>query len=70
MDITLFRLTTLDNDIRKSGHYSKVNKPNNCYPLIFVGAVIVVGRVSKLMSGVLHVLFPGGAHSFTSCQLA
>ena len=60
-------MKTLDNDIRKSGHYSEVNR---CYPLIFVGAVIAVGRVSNLMSGVLQVLFPGGAHSFTSCQLA
>ena len=47
-------------------------KPNicRCYPLIFVGADIAVGRVSNLMSRVLPVLFPGGAHSFTSCQLA
>ena len=64
------RSTTLDNDIRKSGHYSEVNKPNRCYSPIFVGAVIAVGRVSSLMSGVLQVLFPGGAHSFTSCQLS
>ena len=62
-------LTTLDNDIRKSGHYSKVDKPNRCNPLIFVGTVIVVGRVSNLMSGLLQVLFPDRAHSFTSCQL-
>ena len=39
-------------------------------PLIFVGAVIAVGRKSNLMSGVLQVLFPGRAHSFTSCPLA
>ena len=39
-------------------------------PLIFVGAVIAVGRVSNLMYGVLQVLFPGPAHSFTSCLLA
>ena len=39
-------------------------------PLIFVSAVIAVVRVSNLMSGVLQVLFPGWAHSFTSCQLA
>ena len=37
-------------------------------PLVFVGAVIAVGRVSNLMSGVLQVLFSGWAHSFTSCQ--
>ena len=61
--MTLFRLTTLDNDIRNSGHYSEVNKPNRCYPC--VGAVIAVGRMSNLMSGVLY-----GAHSFASCQLA
>ena len=63
-------LTTLDNDIRKSGHYSEVSKPNRCYPLIFIGAVIAVSRVSDLISGVLQVLFPGRTHSFTSCQLA
>ena len=39
-------------------------------PLIFVGAVIAVGRVPNLMSGVLQVLFPGRVHSFTSCLLA
>ena len=54
-------------DIRKSGHYSKVNKPNRCYPLTFVGAVIAVGSMSNLMSGVLPILFSGGAHSFISC---
>ena len=43
-------LTTLDNDIRKSGHYAEVIKPNRCCPLIFVGAVIGVGRVSNLES--------------------
>ena len=53
-------LTTLDNDIRKSGHYAEVNKPNRCYPLIFVGPVTGVGRVSNLESWVLQVLFPGG----------
>ena len=57
-------------DIRKSGHYSEAIEPNRCYPLIFVGAAIAVGKVSNLMSGVLQVLFPGWAHSFTSCQLA
>ena len=57
--ITLFRC----DDIRKSVHYSKVNKPNRCYPLIFVGAVIAVGSMSNLMSGVLLVLFSGQAHS-------
>ena len=62
-------MTTLDNDIRKSGHYSKVNKPNRCYPLIFVGAVTAAGSMRNLMAGVLQVLFPGRAHSFTSCQL-
>ena len=41
--------TTLDNDIKKSGHYSKVNQPNRCYPLIFVGTVIAVGRMSNLI---------------------
>ena len=45
-------------------------RPNRCFPLIFVGAVISVGRVSNLMPGVLQVLFPDRAHSFTSCQLA
>ena len=71
INITLFLdLTTLDNDIRKSGHYSEDKKPKRCYPLIFVGTVIAVGRVSNLMSGVLLVLFLGRAHSFTSCQLA
>ena len=39
-------------------------------PLIFVGAVIAVGRVSNLMSGVLQVLLPGRALSYTSCPLA
>ena len=65
-------MTTLDNDIRKSGHYSEVNKPNICrwYPLIFVGADIAVGWVSNLKARDLQVLFPGGAHSITSCQLA
>ena len=63
--LTLFRC----DDIRKSGHYSKVNKPNRCYPLIFVGAVIAVGSMSNLMSGVLLALFSGQAHSFISCQL-
>ena len=53
-----------------SGHYSEVNKPNRCCPLIFVGEVIAVGRVSNLLSGVLQVLFQGQAHSITSCQLA
>ena len=68
-------LTTFDNDIRKSGHYLKVNKPNRCYPLIFVGTVIAVGSVSNLMFKVLHVLFPDQAHfsvvshSFTSRQV-
>ena len=47
----------------------QVNKPNRCYPLIFVGAVIAVGSMSNLMSGVLLVLFSGRAHSFISCQL-
>ena len=63
-------MTTLDNDIRKSGYHSEVNDPNRRYPLIFVGAIIAVGRVSNLMPGVLQVLFPGQAHFFTSCQLA
>ena len=64
--ITLFRC----NDVRKSGQfYSKVNKPNRCYPLIFVGTVIAAGSMSNLMSGVLSVLFSGRAHSFISCQL-
>ena len=62
-------LTTLDNDIKKSEHYSKVDKPNRCYPLILVGAVIAVGNMSNLMSGVLQVLFPGRAHTFASCHL-
>ena len=31
---------------------------------------VVHCRVSNLMFGVLQVLFPGRAHSFTSCQLA
>ena len=47
----------------------QVNKSNRCYPLIFVGAVIAVGSMSNLMSGVLQVLFPGPAHTFSSCQL-
>ena len=38
-------------------------------PLIFVGTVIAVSRVSNLMSGFLQVLLSGWAHSFTSCQL-
>ena len=63
-------MTTLDNEIRKSGHYSEVSKPNRCYPLIFVGAVFAVGRVSNLMFGVVQALFQGQAHSFTSYQLA
>ena len=50
-------------------NHSKVNKSNRCYPLIFVGTVIAVDSMSNLMSGVLQVLFPGRAHSFTSCQL-
>ena len=37
-------LSTLDNNIRKPGHYSEVNKPNR-YPLIFVGAVIACGTL-------------------------
>ena len=37
--------------------------------IIFVGAVIAVGSMSNLMSGVLPVLFSGRAHSFISCQL-
>ena len=56
-------------DIRKSGHYSKVNKPNRCYLLIFVGAVIAAGSMSNLMSGVLPILFSGLAHSFISSLL-
>ena len=47
----------------------QVNTSNRCYPLIFVGAVVAVGSMSNLMSGVLQVLFPGRAHSFISCQL-
>ena len=47
----------------------QVNKPIRCYPIIFVRAVISVGSMSNLMSGVLQVLFPGPAHSFISCQL-
>ena len=43
--------------------------PNRCYPLLFVGAVIAVGSMSNLMSGVLPVLFSGQAHFFISCQL-
>ena len=31
---------------------------------------VVNCRVSNLMVGALQVLFPGRAHSFTSCQLA
>ena len=65
VDITLFRF----DDIRKSGHYSKVNKANRCYPLIFVGAVIAVGSMSNLMFEVLPILFSGRAHSFISCLL-
>ena len=53
----------------KNQNIIQVNKPNRCYPLIFVGTVIAVGRVSNLMSGVLQVLFPGRAHCFISCQL-
>ena len=34
-----------------------------------VGEVIAVGSMSNIMSGFLQVLFPGRAHSFTSCQL-
>ena len=62
-------MTTLDNDIKKSGHNSKVNKPNRCYPLIFVGTVIAVGSMPNLIPRVLQVLLPGRAHSFISCQL-
>ena len=47
-------MTTLDNDIRTSGYYSEVNKPNRFYPLITVATFIAVGRVSKPMSGVLQ----------------
>ena len=47
-------LTTLGNDIRNSGHYSRVNKPNQCYQLIFVGTVIAAGSMSNL---ILQVLF-------------
>ena len=43
--------------------------PNRCYPLICVGVVIAVGRMSNLMSGFLPVLFSGRAHSFISCLL-
>ena len=45
------------------------DKPNRYYPLIVAGEVIAVGSLSNLMSGVLQVLFPGLAHSLTSCQL-
>ena len=62
-------MTTLDNDIKKSEYYSKVNKPKRCNPLIFFGPVIAVGSMSNLMSGVLQILFLGRAHSFISCQL-
>ena len=65
MKITVFRF----DDIRKSGHYSKINKHIKCYRLIFVVAFIAVGSMSNLMSGVLPVLFSGRAHSFISCQL-
>ena len=58
-------LKRLDSDLRKSGHYSEVNKHNWWYPLIFAIPVITVGSVSNLMLGVLQVLFPGWTHSFT-----
>ena len=67
LDLTTFTTTMT---LEKSGHYSEVSKPNSCYPLIFVGAVISVGRVFNLMPEVLQVLFPDPANSFTSCQLA
>ena len=51
-------LTTLDNDIRKSGHYSE---PTRWYPLIFAIPVIAVGRMYNLTSGVLQVLLKGTA---------
>ena len=38
-------------------------------PIDTIGAVIAVGSMSNLMSGVLSVLFLGWAHSFISCQL-
>ena len=59
-------LTTLDNGIRNSGHYSKVNKPNQCYPLIFVGTVIATGSMSNLVCSFFSQIW---AHFFTSYQL-
>ena len=53
----------------KNQEIIQVNKSNRCYQLIFVGAVIAVGSMSSLMSGVLQVLYPGPAHSFIRCQL-
>ena len=55
--------------LRKAGHYSKVNKPNRFYPLIFVGLFITVGSMSNLMSGVLQLQFRGQAYSFKADYL-
>ena len=54
-------MTLEDQDI-----IQKVNKLNRCYQLMFVGAVIAVGSMSNLMSGVLPILFSGWAVSLTS----
>ena len=45
------------------------NKPNRCYPLIFVGTVIAAGSMPNLMYGVFQILFSGWAHSFISYVL-
>ena len=50
----------------------KSNNPVDDIHLYSLAQVLQVVhcRVSNLMVGVLQVLFPGQAHSFTSCQLA
>ena len=38
-------------------------------PIYAIHQYSAVGSMPNLMSGVFQVLFPGWAHSFTSCQL-
>ena len=58
--------------LKMHDRYNGAASGQHCYPLIFVGAVIAVGSMSKLLSGWgvgLQVLFPDLANSFTSYQL-